>query len=78
VLEQLDHILKDAHCQAALEDLKVTCSLTDWLNKNESLYRSLVICPKGLPPLASCHFDGVEYEYMRKFTSLYGDLKDLF
>ncbi len=45
-----------------------------WLNKYKGLYDKFNIQPGNLPAIADCNFEGVKYENISKFHSLYQKL----
>lgn len=73
-MSQFDYQLVDKLCKSVLvnfEDLIDTAEIDEWLFKNKSLYDKVNVQPKGLPAIANCNFNGVRYDHISKFHSLY-------
>lgn len=66
---------KSSKCEKALMELKSDISVPNWLLNNESLFDAVTIRPKGLPIIADANYNGTSFEGIRKFVSLYCDLK---
>jgi hypothetical protein len=47
--ERIDYLIKDNHCEKAIEDFKLLESVPDWLTQYSDLYDSVSIKPEGLP-----------------------------
>lgn len=76
--ERLDYLIKDNHCEKAIEDFKVLSSVPAWLEQYAGLYDSIGIQPKGLPRITDAHFDGESFENIQRFSHLYKTVSQLF
>ena len=59
------------NCKAALDALDSPIDRDTWIVGNQELYKLINIQPKGLPAIADCNFEGIRYEHIAKFHSLY-------
>jgi hypothetical protein len=66
---------KSKKCEKALMELKSDISVPVWLLNNKNLFHEVTIRPEGLPIIADATFNGNSFEGIRKFVSLYCDLK---
>lgn len=66
---------KSRNCEKALKELKNDISVKEWLSNNNSLFNDVTIRPQDLPIIADATFNGTSFEGIRKFVSLYCDLK---
>jgi len=66
---------KSKKCEKALSELKTNISVQVWLSDTKSLFNEVTIRPKGLPIIADATFNGTSFEGIRKFVSLYYELK---
>jgi hypothetical protein len=57
-----DYLNAENECLTAIDHFKITSSVKEWLELNESLYSQIIIKPNGLPAIIDCHFDGQRYE----------------
>jgi hypothetical protein len=76
--ERIDYLIKDNHCEKAIEDLKILESVPDWLTQYSDLYDSLSIKPEGLPRITSFNSEGESFENIRKFSQLYEMVNSLY
>jgi hypothetical protein len=76
--ERIDFLIKDNHCEKAIEDFKILTSVPDWLNLYSDLFDSVSIQPKGLPRITSSHFEGESFENIQLFAHLYDLVNSLF
>lgn len=76
--ERIDYLIKDNHCEKAIEDFKMLSSVPDWLSQYLNLYDSISIKPKGLPRITSSHFEGETFENIHLFSLLYSLVSSLF
>jgi len=76
--ERIDYLIKDNHCQKAIEDFKILTSVPDWLQQYSDLFDSVSIKPKGLPRITSSHFEGESFENIQLFAHLYDLVNSLF
>lgn len=72
----IDYEIADNFCLEALEGLSSANDIKVWLTQNESLFQSINTQPIGLPGIANSNFEGVRYEHIAKFHSVY--IKKLF
>ena len=63
--------IADKTCEESLNDHKNCNDKLAWLVENRALYNSISIRPKGLPPIASCFFNGKYYENISVFHKTY-------
>ena len=78
MIERIDFLIKDNHCEKAVADFKILTSVPDWLNQYSDLYESVSIKPEGLPRITSSHFEGESFENIQLFTHLYELVNSLF
>ena len=76
--ERIDYLIKDNHCEKAIEDFKMLSSVPEWLSQNLNLYESVSIKPDGLPRITSSHFEGETFENIQLFAHLYELVNSLF
>jgi len=76
--ERIDFLIKDNHCEKAVEEFKILTSVPEWLNQYSDLFDSVSIKPKGLPRVTSSHFDGETFENIQLFAHLYDLVNSLF
>jgi hypothetical protein len=69
-----DYNYADIICQSIINEFDVFGDTKDWLSKYNSLYTRFNIQPGNLPAIADCNFEGVKYENISKFHSLYQKL----
>jgi hypothetical protein len=69
----LNYIANDAKCLAAIEELEAGVDTLKWLGDYLHLYESVTYGPKDLPKLTDCNYQGVVYEGIQRFASLYLD-----
>jgi hypothetical protein len=75
---RIDYLIKDCHCEKAIDDFKILTSVPDWLTQYSDLYDSVSITPEGLPRITSSHFDSECFENIRKFSQLYEMVNSLY
>ncbi len=73
-MDALDYQMADTICETIIQDFVSDGDITTWLSKYKSLYDRFNIAPKGLPAVANCNFEGVKYNKIAKFHSLYHQL----
>jgi len=76
--ERIDYLIRDTHCEKAIENFKILTSVPDWLIQNSGLYDSVTIKPNGLPKVTSSHLDGEDFEHIQLFAHLYEMVNSLF
>ncbi len=76
--QRIDYLIKDNHCEKAIEDFKILTSVPEWLNQYSDLFDSVSIQPKGLPRITSSHFEGESFENIQLFAHLYDLVNSLF
>jgi hypothetical protein len=64
----------DQICHKILIEFDVFGDAKEWLSNYKSLYTRFNIQPGNLPAIADCNFEGVKYENISKFHSLYQKL----
>jgi hypothetical protein len=75
---RIDYLMKDNHCEKALEQFKKLTSVLEWIDQYSNLFDSVSIKPKGLPRITSSHFDGERFENIQKFANLYETVQSLY
>lgn len=68
---KIDYEIADNNCTTILNEFDVFGDTKEWLSNYKSLYNHLNIQPGNLPAIADCNFEGVKYENISKFHSLY-------
>jgi hypothetical protein len=76
--ERIGYLIKENHCEKAIEDFKMLTSVPKRLSQYLNLYDSVSIKPDGLPRITSYHFEGETLENIQLFAHLYGLVKSLF
>ncbi len=74
-MEKKDYEMADLLCISIIQ--KEEARLIDpkaWLNKYKRLYSKFNIQPGKLPAIANCNFEGIRYENIARFHSLYHKL----
>lgn len=74
-MEKKDYEMTDLLCISIIQ--KEEERLIDpkaWLNKYKGLYSKFNIQPGKLPAIANCNFEGIRYENIARFHSLYHKL----
>jgi hypothetical protein len=61
----------DILCQSIINEFDVFGDAKEWLSNYKSLYTRFNIQPGNLPAIADCNFEGVKYENIAKFHSLF-------
>lgn len=62
------YIANDARCLSAIEDLEDGMDTLKWLGEHLKLYMNVTNCPKGLPRIVNCNYEGTKYEGILKFA----------
>ena len=76
--ERLEYLIKDNHCEKAIDDFKVLSSVPYWLSQHAELYHSMSIQPKGLPRITMSNLGGESFENIKRFARLYEMVNSLF
>jgi hypothetical protein len=76
--DKLDYQNVETECLLAISELKITTSVSDWVNRNASLYGRIIIQPEGLPAIIDFNFAGESYLGIHKFGRLYEMIKGIF
>ena len=74
-MEKKDYEMADLLCISIIQ--KEEARLIDpkaWLNKYKGLYSKFNIQPGKLPAIANCNFEGIRYENIARFHSLFHKL----
>lgn len=66
-----DYVEADKLCETIVKDFDVLVEKESWLSKYKSLYNRFNIQPAGLPAIADCHYEGIKYEHISEFHTLY-------
>ena len=75
---RIDFLIKDNHCQKAIDDFKTLTSVPDWLNQHLELYESVTIQPGGLPRITNSNLGDESFENIQLFANLYELVDSLF
>jgi len=75
---RIDFLIKDNHCEKAIDDFKILSSVPEWLKQYLDLFDSVSIQPKGLPRITNSHLDGESFENIQLFAHLYDLVNSLF
>ena len=76
--KRIDLLIKDNHCEKAVDDFKILTFVPEWLNQYSDLFDSVSIKPEGLPRITTSHFEGESFENIRLFAHLYDLVNSLF
>jgi hypothetical protein len=76
--DQIDYLMTEVECLAAIVAFKETKSVPDWLFTYKELYRIISIKPEGLPEVIDMHFGGEEFLGIQKFGNLYKVVRSIF
>jgi len=71
---KIDYEIADNNCEIILNKFDFFGGTKEWLSNYKSLYTRFNIQPGNLPAIADCNFEGVKYENISKFHSLYKKL----
>jgi hypothetical protein len=71
---KIDYEIADNNCATILNEFDPFGDTIEWLSNYKSLYTRFNIQPGNLPAIADCNFEGVKYENISKFHSLYQKL----
>jgi hypothetical protein len=77
-MNKIDYQIADNLCAKILEDFNSFPEFEEmhgWLETHKDLYDRFNIEPKGLPAICSSNYQGVRYENIAKFQSLYQKTK---
>ena len=66
--ERIELLIKDNHCEKAVDDFKILTSVPDWLLQNSDLFDQLSIKPEGLTRITSSKFERESLEKMYPYT----------
>jgi hypothetical protein len=58
-------------CQSILDNYDIFSDMLLWLGKHQSLFNQINIQPKGRMAIANANYEGIIYEHIAKFHSLY-------
>ena len=73
-MNKIEYQIADNLCTKILEEFNAFPEFEQmhvWLDQYKSLYDQINIQPKGLPAITDCNYEGVRYEHIAKFHSLY-------
>lgn len=76
--QKSDYILLDKHCKAAVDEFKVTSSVTGWMSRYAELFNIVNIQPAGLPMITDAYFDDEQFDNIILFSDLYNTLLTVF
>lgn len=58
-------------CETILSEFDPNSDMLEWLEEYKDIYNKINIQTGNLPAIADCNFNGVRYEHIAKFHSLY-------
>lgn len=58
-------------CQSIIDKYDIFSDMPLWLEEHKSLFNQINIQPKGRMAIANANYEGIRYEYISKFHSLY-------
>ena len=73
-MNEIDFQIEDNLCAKIIEDFNLFSEFEQmhaWLDLHKSLYDQINIQPKWLPSIANCNYEGIRYDHIAKFHSLY-------
>jgi hypothetical protein len=76
--DKLDYQNIETECLLAINELKITTSVSEWVNKHAVLYDHIIIKPEGLPAIIDFNFAGESFIGIQKFGHLYEVIKVIF
>ena len=76
--DKLDYQNVETECLLAINELKITTSVSEWVNRYAALYDHIIIKPEGLPAIIDFNFGGESYLGIHKFGRLYEMIKGIF
>jgi hypothetical protein len=76
--DMLDYQNVETECLFAINDLKTTNSVSEWVSRHASLYEQIIIKPEGLPAIIDFNFEGESFIGIQKFGRLYEMIKGIF
>ncbi len=76
--DKLDYQNVETECLLAINELKITNSLSEWVNRHASLYEQIIIKPEGLPAIIDFNLGDESYLGIQKFGRLYDVIKGIF
>jgi len=76
--DKLDYQNIETECLLAINELKITTSVSEWVNRYAALYDHIIIKPEDLPAIIDFNFAGESYLGINKFGRLYEMIKGIF
>ena len=76
--DKLDYQNVETECLLAINELKITNSVSEWVNRHASLYEQIIIKPEGLPAIIDFNLGDESYLGIQKFGRLYDVIKRIF
>jgi hypothetical protein len=67
---RIDFLIKDNHCEKAIDDFKTLTFVPDWLDQYSDLFDSVSIKYQGLPRITSSNFEEKSFGKIQLFTHL--------
>jgi hypothetical protein len=58
-------------CQSIIDKFDIFSDIPLWLVEHKSIFNQINIQPKGRMAIANANYEGIRYEYISKFHSLY-------
>ena len=69
--DKLDYQNVETECLTAINELKTTISVSEWVSSHASPYEQIIIKPDGLPAVIDFNLGEDCFEGIRKFGRLY-------
>jgi hypothetical protein len=76
--DKLDYQNVETECLFAINELKITNSVSEWVSRHASLYEQIIIKPEGLPAIIDFNLGDESYLGIHKFGRLYEMIKGIF
>ena len=76
--DRIDYLQVETECLSAINDLKSTNSVDDWVKRHEPLYQRIIIKPEGLPAIIDFNLGDESFLGIRKFGRVYETIKGIF
>lgn len=70
-MDKIEYQNTDTFCKNILADFDAFGDVLEWLNKYKQVYKKTNIQPGNLPAIANCNYEGIRYDHIAKFHSLY-------
>jgi len=71
MINSFSYIANDTLCSIAILEFYGKASVDEWVWANMSLFKAISINLDGLPSIASCNYQGTQYQYISEFHELF-------